>query len=110
MGYMRHNAIIVTSWGDKAITEAAKHAKELGLQVLGPSDEAVNSYRSLLICPDGSKEGWPESEQGERRRAAFRGWLNAQRYEDGSTSLEWVESVYGSDDSTAAIADHAWKK
>lgn len=108
MGYMRHNVIVVTSWKEEAIADAAATARRIGLQVLGPSDEVVNGYRSLLVCPDGSKEGWAESDAGDDKRKHFRRWLNEQRYEDGSTSLCWAEIAYGGDDENAEIIDHAW--
>ena len=108
MGYIRHNAIIVTSWADGAIEAAADFADDLGLQVIGPSEKSMNRYRSLLVCPDGSKEGWEESRRRDSLRLAFRHWLNAQRYEDGSSPFEWVEVAYGSDDANAEIVIHAW--
>lgn len=108
MGYMRHNAITVTSWKNETIAEAAAVARRIGLQVLGPSDEVINGYRSLLVCPDGSKEGWVESDAGDDKRKHFKDWLNEQRYGDGSTSLCWAEIAYGGDDQSAEIIDHAW--
>lgn len=71
MGYMRHNAIVVTSWKEEAIKEAAAMAEKIGLLVIRQSEEAVNGYRSLLVCPDGSKEGWDESDRGDERREGF---------------------------------------
>jgi hypothetical protein len=103
MGYMAHNAIVVTSWNEDLIQEAAREATSLGLQILGPSEEVVNGYRSILICPDGSKEGWDDSNDGDSRRESFRAWLNSKRYEDGSTPLDWVEIRYGPDDNEAEI-------
>lgn len=108
MGYMRHNAIVVTSWNASNINAAAQKAADLKLQVLGPSKIILNNYFSLMVCPDGSKEGWPDSDLGDERRAAFKEWLGEQKYEDGSCNLEWAEIAYGSDDRTAEIVDHAW--
>ena len=103
MGYIRHNAIVVTSWNDALINAAACRALNIGLTVLGPSEQATNGFRTMLVCPDGSKEGWEESDHGDRMRAAFRAWMNKQRYGDGSTSLHWVEIAYGSDDAEATV-------
>ena len=108
MGCMRHNAIVITSWNRESIEAAANKTRELGLQVLGPSDEVTNGYSSMLVCPDGSKEGWEESDQGDQRRADFREWLRLQAYEDGSTNLHWVEIAYSGDDDGATIEAHAW--
>lgn len=108
MGYMKHDAIVVTSWSDTAIDEAAERARHLRLDVLGPSMAATNGYRSMLVCPDGSKEGWTESEIHDGRRTEFIEWLNSQRYDDGSTSLHWVAVSYSADDEEASITTHAW--
>lgn len=102
MGYIRHNAIVVTSW--KSLEYVAQKARELGAQVVGPSESAINGYSSLLICPDGSKEGWSDSDKGDERRAALREFMNTQRYED----YEWAEVSYGSDDQSATVVHHAW--
>lgn len=109
MGYMRHNAIVITSWNKESIKAAANKAREIGMQVIGPSKEATNGYRSMMVCPDGSKEGWEESDQGDQRRAAFREWLGKQTYEDGSSNLDWVEIAYGSCDKEATI-EAQWKQ
>ena len=108
MGYMRHNAIVVTSWKTDAIEAAACRARNIGMTVIGPSAELMNGYRTMLVCPDGSKEGWKESDEGDKNRADFRDWMRAQRYEDGSSNLEWVEVAYGSDDRTAEVEATAW--
>lgn len=108
MGYIVHNTIVITSRDHKAISDAAQKAKELGLEVLGPSPEAKNHYQTILICPDGSKEGWPDSQQFDEKRKACRDYLDDQRYEDNSSSLEWAEIAYGSDDRSVTVVDHAW--
>lgn len=109
MGYIRHNAIIVTSWKKEAIDEAISKAVELDMTVIGPSDKVTNGYKSIMICPDGSKEGWRESDIGDERRSLYRQWLDSQKYDDGSTNLDWVEVVYSGDDKDASIEYHAWE-
>jgi hypothetical protein len=61
MGTINHDAIVITSWKPELVASAVAKATALGLQVLGPSTPVTNSFSSCLICPDGSKEGWPES-------------------------------------------------
>lgn len=109
MGYMRHDAIVVTSWNREAIDEAAAKARDLGLEVLGPSAEVTNGVSTLLVCPDGSKEGWGESDAFDAKRAKYLEHLNSVRYGDNSSCLSWVALAYGSDDSEAAITAHAWQ-
>lgn len=109
MGYIRHNAIVITTWNEANIVAAADKAEEIGLQVLGPAPSVMNGYRSLMICPDGSKEGWVDSDIGDSKRLEFRDWLDAQRYDDGSSNFEWAEIAYGSDDAAAEVTHSAWK-
>lgn len=56
MGYMRHDAIVVTSWDSEAIEEAAAKAREYGLEVLGPSEETTNGIRTRWFAPMGVKK------------------------------------------------------
>lgn len=103
MGYMRHHAVVVSSWDKELIAKAHKVAAESFPHVSEVVPHAVNSGGSFLIPPDGSKEGWEDSRLGDDRRAAFVRWLDAQGYGDGSTSLRWVEVMYADDDGEAAI-------
>lgn len=97
MGYMRHHAIAVTSWDEELILLAHEKALEIFDYVSPVSPKVINGYRSFFIPPDGSKEGWDKSTEGNKRRRIYIEWLNAQRYEDGSSSLQWVEFQFGDD-------------
>lgn len=109
MGYMRHDAIVVTSWDSEAIEEAATKARELGLEVLGPSPASINNTRTMLVCPDGSKEGWDDSNAFDAKREAYVEYLNSVRYGDNSSCLSWVALAYGPDDCAAEITAHTWE-
>ena len=99
MGYIRDHAIVVKcDYGDhieKAHAEAvrifAPDIENGGVAPTAITPEAVNGSRSFLVPPDGSKEGWPESDAGDARRAEFIAYLNGTKYEDGSSPLKWVE-------------------
>lgn len=97
MGVIAHHAIIVTAsyggWPEKAHEAARRYFPED--QVSELSREAINGYRSFCIFPDGSKEGWAESADGNLRRDNFVEWLKAQAYEDGSSPLSWAEVHFG---------------
>lgn len=95
MGYMRHHAIVVSSFNKESIEEAHDTAVGLGMSVTGVSGSAVNGYRSFLVAPDGSKEGWSESDRGDEQRATFVEWLKGRAYDDGSTLLDWVHVQFG---------------
>jgi len=113
MGYMRHHAIVVTSWKTALLNEAWLRAKELGMSVTNITDEVTNGYRSFLIAPDGSKEGWDTSDKGDTNRNRIIEWLDAQRYEDGSTSIGWVEVQFADDDADTRIvrdSDHHYRE
>jgi hypothetical protein len=107
MGYMSHNAIIISSVFDDKIEAAhAKAVTVFGSRMVSPILPAVtNGVRSFLVGPDGSKEGWTESNNADDMREEFRTWLRAQVYEDGSTALDWVEVQYGNDDHETIIVD-----
>ena len=109
MGYVRHDAIVVTSWQREALEAAAEKARNLGLEVLGPSADVTNGIATFLVCPDGSKEGWDESDEFDEKRAQFLAYLNGERYADNSSCLSWVALAYGSDDREVVVTAHAWE-
>lgn len=112
MGVMCHHAIVVTSRDEYAETAHTK-----AIEICGPhlvtslGTKVINGIRSFLVCPDGSKEGWAESDHGEALRALFVAWLDRQRWSDGSSPYKWVLIEYGERPHRegAAILDHAWE-
>jgi hypothetical protein len=98
MGYMRHHAIIGTSFDVELLNQAHDKAAELGMSVTPIIGGATNGYYTFLVGPDGSKEGWRESDRGDAQRADFVLWLDAQRHKDDSSNLDWAEVQYGDDD------------
>lgn len=105
MGRMKHDSIIVTSWGEDHITKAAKKAIKLGLAVSELVPSNINGYSSFLIAPDGSKEGWDESEAGIKARSAWKVW--ADKEED--LYIEWVHLTWGGDNpERCAILDRSY--
>lgn len=103
MGYMRHHAIVVTSWHTGLLHAAHDEAIRLGMSVTDITDPVINGYRSFLVAPDGSKEGWPQSDLGDTRRTAFMEWLDDHRFEDDSTALGWCEVQFADDELHSAI-------
>jgi len=104
MGHVVHHAVIVT------IPEYIYNARERrheGLMpdidafraslpahwqplLVGPIPSVVEGYATYMFAPDGSKEGWPDSNQGDEYRQQFAD-LFRFRYEDGGTPFEVVE-------------------
>ena len=106
MGYIRHHAIIVTSWDKDLLVKAYFKAFEYNNQITPITDGVINGYCSFLIVPDGSKEGWPESDDGDISRKKFIEWLELQKYDDGSSSLSYVEIQFGDDNGVTKIISH----
>ena len=93
MGTISHNAIIVTDSDVEWLGFAIAKARELGCSVLGPSERVTNAYRTIVVCPDGSKEGWNASDAGNTARNVFVQWLVDER-KSGNYS-DWAEVCYG---------------
>lgn len=111
MGYMRHHAIIVTGSGYEAATAALSAIHEFAQRdggLVSPIMKShVNGYRSFVLFPDGSKEGWNESDHGDEHRAALIAFMDTFRYSDGSGPLAWVEVQYGDDDHETLVTAHS---
>ena len=97
MGYIRHHAIIVTSYDSDLIEEAHYKAKKLFKNVSEICDSVMNAYYSFFIPPDGSKEGWEVSNEYDEKRDEFIEWCKSKEYSDGSNPLDYVELFYGDD-------------
>lgn len=94
MGYIRHHAIIVTG-NIEDVERAHKRALEIFKkeQVTNILPPATNGYSTFLIGPDGSKQGWETSNQGDDNRDDFIRYLKISKYE-----FDWVVIQYGDDD------------
>jgi len=101
MGYIRHDAIVVTASDyNNRLTVALEKAKQLGLPCSEIVPSPTNGYGSFLIAPDGSKEGWETSNSGNDAREAWKKWTN-DKY------IDWAHVTYGGDDSNLAqLTDH----
>ena len=112
MGYHVEHAIIVTSHFEDCIRRAHYRATFIFPDVSNIVPHAINGGASFLIPPDGSKAGWSDSDDGDARRKEYVDWLESQRYEDGSTSLRWIEVMYADDDGGAEIVsgDHMHRR
>lgn len=109
MGYMRHHAIIVTCWDRDRLEIVADQAIEI-FGRFGISDiveSRINGYCSFLVPPDGSKEGWEDSDRGNTLRAEFVQWL---RTDPIGVYCEWCEVMYGDEEGAAGIVNHSGEK
>jgi hypothetical protein len=99
MGYTIHHTIIVHSWKVEAIEVAHKMATDLGMRpsAIQPPDPN-NSNVGFYIPPDGSKEGWQPSDDGDKARDVFVEWLIKQNTDEVGNYMDWVEVAFGGDE------------
>ena len=108
MGDTRHHAIIVTSFDIKAITEAYINAVNIfePKMVTDIIKSPVNIFYSIIVVPDGGKEGWHNSNRFDRKRADFIAWVESQADGEGGNSLTYCEVQYGDDFGDQRMINH----
>jgi hypothetical protein len=116
MGYIKHDAIVVIGGSLNHLLKAWRKAQELGLITTDIQRTAVNAYYSFMICPDGSKEGWKESDLHNEARLKWKEWLQTvSSYADKPIEewndvlcLDWVHVAFGGDhDERTCVKDHS---
>ena len=108
MGYIKHHAIIVTGWQYDKVIAANEKAKQIfkdsfktslaaeKIKVISDVIEGVvNAQYSFFIAPDGSKEGWSDSDFADNARAKFIKWIKSGE----AGYVEYAEICFGGDDS-----------
>lgn len=97
MGTIKHNAMVVTG-SDYAMDKLElvhNKAKELFGSLVSPIIEShSNGYQSFFVAPDGSKEVWEESNEGDRQRMELGNFIDSMAYDDGSNSIRYVDISY----------------
>jgi len=115
MGYMKHNAIVVTNWNNEELKRAHDKAIEIfdakfdkeplgkkGSSIISPIiGSIINSQTSFFIAPDGSKEGWTHSDIGDEARKEFLDWLLTN-----NNFSDYAEIAFGGDYDEAYIIRH----
>lgn len=100
MGHIQHDAIIVTTSGNRPgglpDIDAFRASLPEAFQplVIGPIPAVSNGYVSYAFLPDGSKTGWGTDLEGDEHRASFTALFN-QQYSDGSTHDDAVAVTFG---------------
>lgn len=98
MGVENNEAVIATTWDERAIVKVQAWIDKLSkvqqsLFSIMPS--LVNNKHTVFLAPDGSKKGWPEAKQGETLRNEFIELLYTFNYDDGSNLFNFIEVGYG---------------
>lgn len=114
MGYMAHDAVIVTI-SDYVLGRAepptmpdveafrASLPREWQPLVVGPVRSIMNGYLTYAFLPDGSKEGWETSNDGDKYREQFAD-LFAFSYDGGSSPFDIAHVRFGGDLSNGPYA------
>jgi len=98
MGVKNNNAIIATTWSEEKATAFQSWIDQLTSkerELFVHSGSWVNRNQSFALLPDGSKEGWSESDAGDALRDRVVARLEEDNYEDGSSPWDWVEVGFG---------------
>jgi len=98
MGVMNHNAVVATTWNDKCFDRLMLWLNEQPEQLRNlclVGEPHTNGERTICIVPDGSKEGWPKSDNVDELRQSLIERLKEDEYEDGSSPWCWVEVGFG---------------
>ena len=98
MGTKNHNAILATTWNEEEVARIIKWVESLKsddsyLFLFGPA--TINHQITVIMVPDGSKEGWAESDAGDVLRKNFIAEIEKGNYEDNSSPWDWIEVGYG---------------
>ncbi len=99
MGDMNHNVVIATTWKDEEMDRLSAWINSLGgtlgRELFVFAQRTMNGTRSIIMVPDGSKEGWLESDDGDSLRESFILELEKRNFSDGSSPWSWVEVGFG---------------
>ena len=92
MGYIKHDAVIVATNdyrpGGLPDVEAFRQSlpEEWRRLVIGPVTAVANWTAFYAFLPDGSKEGWDTSDEGDTYREQFRALFQKTDYDDVVTT------------------------
>ena len=72
MGYIKHEAVIVTTWNkSRELDYFLETVPEPYDQLFVKLNGVINDYDTYFMAPDGSKEGWEPSTDADKIRADF---------------------------------------
>ena len=78
-----------------------------GFQLISPIvGSLISGYYTFFIAPDGSKEGYDLSDDGDRIRAKVIELLESFATNDGTYPVSYVELFYGDDSLPPEVLKH----
>jgi len=99
MGHVAHHAIVVTGKEAPVRTARGWAMTKQGMLVSDVVPAHINGYASFFVAPDGSKEGWETSDEGNRLRTAMVKYLQKR-------NLDFVEVCFGGDEDFARVESY----
>ncbi|HVD96982.1 MAG TPA: hypothetical protein VNB90_02180 [Cytophagaceae bacterium] len=116
MRNIKHHCIILTTHELKQAQEIRAKMAELiknnieasnGARMIGEiSESLINNFYSLVLYPDGSKEGHETSDDGDILRKKIIEYLIEYNQTHTSSPINFVELYYGADNGKAEIIHH----
>ena len=108
MGYYRSHTIAITSVFQDDVKEAHAKAKEIfdNQMVTEIISGTTNAQDSFFVAPDGSKEGWDESDKQDDNRKALIDWIDAHNDKKGCSYIQYVEMYFADDNEMCEILKH----
>lgn len=103
MGYIKHHTIIVTDWNDDIKITHQKAVEIFGQLVSPIIPGLVNNQASFFVAPDGSKEGWLDSDKCNDNRDKFITYMLSEGRGD------FAEVIFGGDDDIESVLRSRWK-
>lgn len=104
MGLIQHHAVLATTWSEDEVSRIRKWVDEIALRGVGGydprsrflfGDRQINGFVTVVLAPDGSNEGWDDSDFGDTIRYEFIQAIRLAEYDDGSSPWDWIEVGYG---------------
>ena len=113
MRNIKHHCVIITTHNIDVIKKIREKVLELfklnmeagnAYKLVGePVESLINNYYTLVIYPDGSKEGHETSEDGDIVRKKVTEVVDEFIKSSKDADISYVELYYGSDDGKAGI-------
>ena len=94
MGVIQHDIVVATTWFPNDI-ENIKKQDFFDKDKFLISKPQMNGIYTVCLISDGSKEGWPDSESGDKLRQQFIAWMESCAYGDGSNRWIYAEVSMG---------------
>ncbi len=116
MRNIKHHTIIVTSHDQKTLQEIRNKLVELvksnveasnGSRIIGELVESlINNFYTLVVYPDGSKEGHETSDDADILRKKIVEYLTSFNQQHPERTVNFIEVFFGSDDGKAGMLNH----